>query len=69
MNASMDAELATSSVSVDCWEIKGISDCMAGQETYQYRFSIWIEVLVLLAYATLLLHKIQNAVLWIDVCL
>ena len=51
MNASMDAELAVSSVSADCWETKGISEHMAGHESFQYRYSVWIELLALLAYA------------------
>ena len=45
----MDADLAVSSVSADRWETKHISKCMARHKSYQYRYSIWIEVLALLA--------------------
>ena len=58
MNVSMDAKLEVSSVSTDCWETKGISEHMAEHESYQYKYSIWIEVLALLAYARPLLCKI-----------
>ena len=58
MNASMDAELAVLSVCTDCWETKGTSKRMAGHESYQYRYSVWIEVLALSAYTRPLVHKI-----------
>ena len=58
MNVSMDAELVILSVSTDCWETKGISECMAGHENYRYRHRVWDEVLALSAYARSLLCMI-----------
>ena len=58
MNASMDAELAESSVSANYWETNGISYRMAGHKSYQYRYNVWIKVLALSAYTRLLLRKI-----------
>ena len=46
MNALMDAELAVSSVSTDSWETEAINEQMVGKEGYQYRYSVWIKVLV-----------------------
>ena len=57
-NGSIDAELAISCVSTNYWETKGISKCMAGHKSYHYRYSVWIEVLALSAYAMPLLCKI-----------
>ena len=51
MNASMDAELAVSSVSTDSWETEAINKWMVGKESYRCRYSIWIEALALLAYS------------------
>ena len=58
MNASMDAELAVLNVSAYCWKKVAIRKHMVGHESYQYRYSIWIEALALMAYARPLIHKI-----------
>ena len=42
MNAAMDTDLAVLSVSTDFWEIKCISEHMAGHKSYQYRYNVWI---------------------------
>ena len=47
MNASMDAELVVLSVSTDSWETEAINKGMVGKESYQYRYSVWIETLAL----------------------
>ena len=58
MNASMDAELAVSSVSTESWETEAINDWMVGKEIYRYWYSVWIEVLAFSAYARPLVHNI-----------
>ena len=65
MNALMDAELAVLSFSTDSWKTEAINERMVGKETYQYRYSVWIEALALLACARPLVCNIYN--LWIDV--
>ena len=58
MNASMDAELAVSSVSTDSWEKEAINERMVGKESHRYRYSVWIEVLALSAYSRSLVRNI-----------
>ena len=58
MDASMDAELAVSSVSTDSWETEVINELIVGKESYRYRYSIWIDVLALSAYSRLLVRNI-----------
>ena len=67
MNALMDAELAVLSFSTDSWKTKAINERIVGKETYQYRYSVWIEALALSAYARLLVCNIYNTALWTDV--
>ena len=57
MNASMDAELAVSSVSTDSLETEVINERMVGKESYPYRYSIWIEALALSADPRPLVHN------------
>ena len=54
----MDAELAVSSVSTDSWEKEAINEWMVGKESYRYKYSVWIEVLALLAYSRPLVRNI-----------
>ena len=57
MNALMDGELAVSSISTDSWKTGVINKRMVGKEIYQYKYSIWIKALVLLANARPLVCK------------
>ena len=43
MRAWMNSELAVSVVSAYCWVTVAISERMFGNESYQYRYSVWIE--------------------------
>ena len=58
MNYLMNAELAASSVSAYCWETMAISKHMVWNDSYRYRYTVWIEVLALLAYARPLVRKL-----------
>ena len=58
MNALMDAELAVSSISTDSWKTGVTNKQMVGKESYQYKYSIWVKALALLANARPLVCKV-----------
>ena len=39
----MNSELAVSIVSAYCWVTVAISERMFGNESYRYRYNVWIE--------------------------
>ena len=58
MNFFTKAKLAVLSVNAYCWETVAISEYMVGNESYRYRYSVWIEALVLLSYARPIVRNI-----------